>query len=712
MTTRRTAATHGTGVRRMGRELGFEGLIDDAGFFPRLLGRNARGRDEKLLYEPDLPVVLLTGGPGMGKQRLLELLRDRLGRKVPVAHVDCADKRYTEEAARRPSCRSAATETMYDVALRMSEWEGPGGALPTPRFFAGMAAVAAGARLRRRELEEELERYRALLQPKKGLGRFFRNVVTGYLSALAGVVAPAAAPLVGAALTEFLEKLARTGAEPVRATYGDYPGAAGSAGTGLRLLAHDFQQGGEERKFAEGFLFRALREDLDAAYTGIGAALTRVGRPAVLLQHANWPVGRGLLAAALGDRADGHRERTVLVASERMAQPLFLADEPRTEELAAYRPDQEEPPGWQRLPARGRLGQGVLLLRMPLLTTEHLHKELQQHTGGAPEAARLRRAQSAVHRLSGHRPRVVQRLVEAAGELPELDNDRELLDQPAGLDGEPRAVRDVLLTELVLRQLPERLPVEHTDRWLDLLTQLSVAHTGDCARALLRGPDLAQLAGGLSADEVGRHLLESGWPPCERHFIGDFGLRQLLMSRLHGPPGAGTEWRRNHSLLYTHYRSRAESPDRAFGTTAAHGLNHDLVANGPERAVHHLAVTFPVDGVGAEEWCDQLLALAQAPSPGGHDERHARMTVARVDGTKLQRQLDELLHAVWLCEERTRPPDIAAADRMAQLLRELARDYAGAAPVLAARAGTWDRRARNRQPLQSCSCTAHIGEGS
>ena len=699
----------------MSGELGFEGLVDDRGFFPRLLGRNARGRDEKLLYGPDLPVVLLTGGPGMGKQRLLELLRDRFGRKVPVAYVDCADAQYAEEAARRPSCRSVATETMYDIALRMGEWEGPGGALPTPRFFAGVAAVAAGQRLRRRELEEELARYRALLKQSKGPGRFTRNLLTGYLSALAGVVAPAAAPLVGAALTEFLEKLARTGAEPVRAAYGEYPGAAGNAGTGLRLLAHEFQQGVEERRFAEGFLFRALREDLEAAYTGIGAALTRVGRPAVLLQHANWPVGRGLLAAALADRADGHRDRTVIVASERMQEPLFLADEPRTEELAGYRPDHEEAPGWQRLPARGRLGQGVLLLRMPLLTTEHIQQQLQRHTGGAPEAARLRRAQSAVHRLSGRRPRTVQRLVEAASELPELGNDRGLLDQPAVLDGEPRAVRDVLLEELVLRQLPEHLPVEHTDRWLDLLTQLSVAHTGDCARALMRSPELEQAGGGLTADDVQRYLLESGWPACERHFIGDFGLRQMLMSRLHGPPDAGAEWCRNHSLLYAHYSTRAESPDRTFGTTAAHGLNHDLVANGPERAVHHLAATFPAGGesaVGAEEWCDQLLVLAHAPTPGGRDERHARMTVARVEGSRLERQLDELLHAVWLCEERTRPPDIAAADRMVHLLQELAREYAGAAPVLTARAELWGRRARNRQPLQPCSCTAGIGEGS
>ncbi|MEV2254120.1 hypothetical protein AB0I94_26670 [Streptomyces sp. NPDC050147] len=220
MTTRRAAATHGTGVSRMGRELGFEGLIDDEGFFPRR-GRRPRGGAPRGSHADGVP-----GKAGAHRRRTGARHLRRLSRRCR--------KRGHRTAAARPR-------------------------LPT---------------------------------------------------------------------------------------------------------------GGEERKFAEGFLFRALREDLDAAYTGIGAALTRVGRPAVLLQHANWPVGRGLLAATLADRADGHRERTVLVASERMARPLFLADEPRTEELADYRPDQEDPPHWRRLAPRGRAGQGVLLLRMPLLTTE------------------------------------------------------------------------------------------------------------------------------------------------------------------------------------------------------------------------------------------------------------------------------------------------------------------------------------------------------
>lgn len=709
----------------MTAKLGFEELLGGERFFPRLLDRNAHGHMSAPPYGPDLPVVLLTGGPGMGKQQLFEELRDRFGGKAPVALVDCADPQYEREAGERPSCRSAATETLYDIAQRMEEWTGPGGAVPTPRFFAGMAAVAAGQGLRQQELDEELTRYRPLLHaPRTRVTRIFKNVAQGYLVALAAIVAPAAAmPLVGTALTEFLEMLAARGDEPVQGMYRNYPGAAGSAATGLRLLGKSFRRDEEGRRFAEGFLFRALREDVDAAYSGAGARLKRVGRPAILLRHSNWPVGRKLLAAALDDWAEGHRGRAVLLmATERMPEPLFLAGERRTEELAVYRPDEQAPPRtWERMPARGQLGQAVLLLRMPPLTSGQVKQQVLDQVGAVDNAGQLLRAQGAVRRLSGHRPRMVQRLAEAVAQLPALDNDRDLLDHRVILDGAPAAVRDVLLEELVLRQLPERLPVGHTDRWLDLLTHLSVAHSGDCARTLLRSSELEQLAGGLTADQVQQYLLESGWPACERHFIGDFGLRQLLMSRLHGPAdtdisstaGTSTAWRRNHSLLHASYRALPEAPDHAFGTTAAHGLNHDLVAGGgPERAVRHLAAEFPVSGTRAEEWCEQLLAIAQAPLLSGPDVRHARMNVAEIVGTTLERRLDQLLHAVWLCEERTRPADTAAAEKMEHLLGDLALAYPDAAPVLARRAGEWGKRAGAKRPLQPCACTSHISQGS
>ncbi|THC45107.1 hypothetical protein E7X58_32010 [Streptomyces sp. A1499] len=711
-------------------KLDFGELVGDDRFFARLLGRNVHGRMSAPPYGPDLPVVLLTGGPGMGKQQLLEELRDRFGKKAPAALVDCADPQYEREAGERPSCRSAATETLFDIAQRMAEWDGPGGAVPTPRFFAGMAAVAAGQGLRQQELDEELTRYRRLLRaPRRaGLHRLFKNMAHGYLVALAAIVAPAAAmPMVGAALTEFLEELATEGDEPVQGLYRNYPGAAGSAATGLRLLSNSFRRDEEGRRLAEGFLFRALREDVDAAYSGAGALLMRVGRPAILLQHSNWPVGRELLVAALDDWAEGHRGgSTVLLASERMAEPLFLVGERRTEEPAEYRPAEQTPPEtWERRPARGQLGQAVLLVRMPQLTSVQIKQQVLVQAGVADNAGLLLRAQGAVRRLSGHRPRMVQRLAEAAAQLPPLDNDRDLLSHRVFLDGAPAAVQDVLLEELVLRQLPERLPVGATDRWLDLLTHLSVAHTGDCARTLLRSDELEQLAGGLTADQVQQYLLESGWPACERHFIGDFGLRQLLMCRLYGSAGtddsgspdahahagsySGGDWRRNHSLLHAHYRSLSEAPDHAFGTTAAHGLNHDLVAGGgPERAIRHLAQEFPASGTRAEEWCAQLLAIAQAPLLEGPDERHARMNVAKIVGTTLERQLDQLLHAVWLCEERTRPADGAAAKKMGDLLGALALAYPDAAPVLADRAREWGERAGGKRPLQPCACTSHI----
>ncbi|MGW0916648.1 hypothetical protein ACWD1Z_33730 [Streptomyces sp. NPDC002784] len=700
----------------MATKLGFEELVGDERFFPRLLARNAQGRMSAQPYGPDLPVVLLTGGPGMGKQQLLEELRDRFGGKAPVVLVDCADPQYEREASERPSCRSAATELLYDIAQRMEEWDGPGGAVPTPRFFAGMVAVAAGQGLRQQELDEELTRYRQLLHaPTTRVGRMVKNLAQGYLVALAAIVAPPVAmPLLGAALTEFLELLAAKGDEPVRGTYRNYPGAAGSAATGLRLLSRSFRRDEEGRRFVEGFLFRALREDVDAAYSGAGAKLKRVGRPAILLQHSNWPVGRGLLAAALDDWAEGCRGGTVLIASERMAEPLFLAGEQRTEKVAVYRPDEQAPPEtWERMPARGQLGQAVLLLSMPLLTSGQVKQQVLEQAGAADNADHLLRAQSAVRRLSGHRPRMVQRLAEAAAQLPPLDNDRDLLGHPAVLDGTPAAVRDVLLEELVLRQMPERLPVGHTDRWLDLLTHLSVTHSGDCARTLLRSGELEQLAGGLTADQVQQYLLESGWPACQRHFIGDFGLRQLLMSRLYGSADTAHAWHRDHSLLYAHYRAQLEAPDRAFGTTAAHGLNHDLVAGGgPERAIRHLAAEFPASGTRAEEWCEQLLAIAQAPLLGGPDVRHDRMNVARIAGTTLERRLDQLLHAVWLCEERTRPANTAAGDKTRELLGDLALEYPDAAPVLAGRAEEWGKRADGKRPLQPCACTSHISQGS
>ncbi|MGW5697222.1 hypothetical protein ACWEWX_42090 [Streptomyces asiaticus] len=48
----------------MREDLGFEKLLGEEGFFSHLLGRSPSGAGRDPLYGPDLPVVLLTGGPG------------------------------------------------------------------------------------------------------------------------------------------------------------------------------------------------------------------------------------------------------------------------------------------------------------------------------------------------------------------------------------------------------------------------------------------------------------------------------------------------------------------------------------------------------------------------------------------------------------------------------------------------------------------------
>ncbi|MER7694213.1 hypothetical protein [Streptomyces sp. NPDC097610] len=92
--------------------LGFERLLDEEGFFARLLGRPPSGAGREPLYGPDLPVVLVTGGPGMGKGRLLRAVRDRFAASVPVIYLDCGSPVYADRAEPEPDARSATTEVL------------------------------------------------------------------------------------------------------------------------------------------------------------------------------------------------------------------------------------------------------------------------------------------------------------------------------------------------------------------------------------------------------------------------------------------------------------------------------------------------------------------------------------------------------------------------------------------------------------------------
>ncbi|MDJ1138344.1 hypothetical protein [Streptomyces iconiensis] len=726
-------------------DLGFDRLLDDDGFVARLLGRTRSGRQRKPLYGPDLPVVFLVGGPGMGKGRLLGCVRHDFGRFVPTAHLDCGAPAVTERVAQRPELRSEVTEALREMALQFGKWQGTGGALPAPRLYAGLLAVATSDRRSSTEsLVSEVREQDGLLPP----GTFWRGVlsraVRGYLAALGGLVAtPAAVPIISAVLDELLARMSREGTAALKRCYGEYPGAGGSPELGLHTLAAHFQQGGQGRENAEKFLFRALREDIEAAHTSVTGRMTRVGRPALLLDRADNTLGRRLTRAVLEDRERGHHDRLVVLATARredggrFLHPPGHADEGRA---ATWQPADGGLPTWSRSPVGdpglASPGRGALLVRMPLLTRDQQEREIARTQGsvgtgaggqglpvgpGFPGSGPSRlRVETGIRRLSGGRPLFVSRLAEAtaAFRMPEEGSDWDLLDAPAGTrdEQEEHAVADVLLDDLVVRQLPEELPPEQREHWLDLLSHLSVAHDADCAQALMRERQ-AEREERLSAYRIAELLRDCGWPHCPRHFIGDLGLRHLLARRLYGTRAGGAAWREDHTFLRDRLAGEEEgAPDALFGTAAAHRMHHHLAADGAgnghgapgaEAVTNYLARTFYTRET--RDWCGELLAIADVPLLGGPDDRRARaLGAGGTRGGAFHRRVDKLLHVVWLCEDRARTVDDAVTSTLRLLLERLSDESEHGAEVLTRVAGEWSERAGNKQALLPCACTGHI----
>ncbi|MFJ2648125.1 hypothetical protein ACIO1C_15485 [Streptomyces sp. NPDC087420] len=732
-------------------DLGFEKLLGEEGFFARLFGRSPSGGSRERLYDPDLPVVLLTGGPGMGKGRLLRAVRDRFATMVPVIYLDCGSPVYADRAEAEPGARSDTTELLVEGARRLCTWQGAGGSFAFPRLFAGLAMIATGAREGTPEaVGTEVERYEDLPQKQRiailRTGDFWRGVLRGsfrnLLITLSGqALDPYSAAVSNALLDALFERLAPRGRAELERIYGTYPGAAGQPKHGLRNLAVDFQAGGEARELAESFLFRALREDLEASYASPRGWFLRVGRPGLLLDHAESPLGERLLRAVLADRRGGQRDRVVIVGTARSADGgAFLHGGLPPDEVvppAEFRPSDGGPPAWSRRTGGGAdrapLADGMLVLRMPFLTGDQLRRETERMQQRAePEGGtNRRRIDAAVARLSGGRPHTVIRLAAAtaAFRMPADANDRDVLDAPLRLpgDGAPeQPVAAVLLKELVLDQLPVRLPTELRDQWLDLLTHLSVAHDEECADVLLRHHQSGHVHY-LTAHHVSQLLTDTGWPSCERHFVGDFGLRQLLVHRLYGLRPDGAAWYADHHLLRDHYASRAAADDgapgggapgrgapgrgapggTAFRSVMTHRMNHHLVSGGADDVVRHLAATLPGR---PREWCAELLEIAQAPYPRGADARRERAQgLLTAEGPALRRTVDQLLHAVWLCEERTRPTGKETARTLAKLLDLLSIMEFDGAGQLGRTATDWSGLAENEQPLLRCTCTDQLG---
>ncbi|MEU1864462.1 hypothetical protein [Streptomyces gardneri] len=648
----------------MDRELyGREAVLHDSGLVARLSGLTRHGAT-RVAYEhgDDPPVTVFTGGRGMGKTALLKEVRNRYRGYTPLALLDCA---HAEPPADHGPGWSQVTGALTELAVQLSPKVLAAKPVQFPRLSLGLVAVASlgWSQEDDERARNDLLRLGPLLATVDATKGAAGNWVAKVLSKLAANFAEATAPMAGvlaeATVETVLEEVFGRFQRASENWYGSYRNAGGRGKAGLRQLAIDFEQGGRRRREAEDFLVGALTEDLLHAYTGLRRG-TRIGRPLLLLDNAHEELGRQLVEPILRARADGRRDRVVVLAASRVREHEGLRHATRTRlpETAHRAP----------CPRGTSVGSGILAVELTPLSPAQTRTAFDRQDPAGRTPAELSRA---VHRLTGGRPLGVALLGRAAGEAPaELRaglTPGGLLDLTVELreDAPPVPVAPTLLAEL----LPVRRPGPYA--------VLAAAHDEESARMLAHARLQGESLDGDVALRVRDTLRSEDWQEGPRHFVADPLLRTLLLHRLRfedddDPRYAA--WRAVHETLHRHY-----GPE-----PGPYRLHHDLALGRTEEAVTHLRATFPEQDVLG--WLGRLRFVAAAPYPRernrpGPDPRRA-IALGQApsgdlpagldaDGTELHLSVRRLLHAVWLLTDPLALPDDDVADRLAHELRRL-----------------------------------------
>ncbi|MFB7356593.1 hypothetical protein [Streptomyces gardneri] len=648
----------------MDRELyGREAVLHDSGLVARLSGLTRHGA-ARVAYEhgDDPPVTVFTGGRGMGKTALLKEVRNRYRGYTPLALLDCS---HVEPPADHGPGWSQVTGALTELAVQLSPKVLAAKPVQFPRLSLGLVAVASLG-----WSQEDDERARndllrlgpllATVDATKGAaGAWVAKVLSKLAANFAEATAPMAGVLAEATVETVLEEVFGRFQRASENWYGSYRNAGGRGKAGLRQLAIDFEQGGRRRREAEDFLVGALTEDLLHAYTGLRRG-TRIGRPLLLLDNAHEELGRQLVEPILRARADGRRDRVVVLAASRVREHEGLRHATRTRlpETAHRAP----------CPRGTSVGSGILAVELTPLSPAQTRTAFDRQDPAGRTPAELSRA---VHRLTGGRPLGVALLGRAAGEAPaELRaglTPGGLLDLTVELreDAPPVPVAPTLLAEL----LPVRRPGPYA--------VLAAAHDEESARMLAHARLQGESLDGDVALRVRDTLRSEDWQEGPRHFVADPLLRTLLLHRLRfedddDPRYAA--WRAVHETLHRHY-----GPE-----PGPYRLHHDLALGRTEEAVTHLRATFPEQDVLG--WLGRLRFVAAAPYPRernrpGPDPRRA-IALGQApsgdlpagldaDGTELHLSVRRLLHAVWLLTDPLALPDDDVADRLAHELRRL-----------------------------------------
>ncbi|MFJ3903157.1 hypothetical protein [Streptomyces sp. NPDC090025] len=714
---------------------GREAVFRPDGLAARLTGLSGEGL-ARVPYEhkDDPPVVVFTGGRGMGKTALLKQLRNVYKGATPLALLDCDEvEPPADHGPGWTELTGALAEISVQLSLRVI------GAKPVqfPRLALGLVAVASTGWTREDEerAQHDLQRLRPVLSTVDATKGAAGNWVTKVLTKLAATFAEATVPLAGllaeATVETVLEEVFGRGQQRSESWYGSYRNAGGRGKAGLQQLAIDFEQGGRRRREAEGFLVAALVEDLGQAYRGLTRVGTRRGRPVLLLDNAHGELGRQLIEPILRTRHEGRRDRLVVFATSRLRdhEGLRHAHRARFSEVAHAAPAPRGPD----------VSSGVLAVELPPLSAAQTQAAFDRFDPSGRTPAELARG---VHRLTGGRPLGVVLLGQAAAEAPRAL--RPGLTPGALLDLTVELREDAAPVPVAPALLGALLPQPR----LEPFTVLAAAHDEESARLLARTRLHTESRDGDMALRVRDQLRAEDWPEGPRHFVADPLLRALLLHRLRfgdADHPRYAAWRAVHETLHRHY-GRANAP----ATALPYRLHHELALGRTEEAVTHLRLTFPDPDVPG--WLARLRFIASAPyprEPFPPREPHAPQTSHRpqashapqtshgpqrshpphgpyapgtdprravalgrdtpegappslpdhapdgppegldADATALHLSVRRLLHAVWLLTDPLALPDAEVTEKLAHELRQLSgRHLTGNSPLWDA-AGKW-----------------------
>ncbi|MFI8521340.1 hypothetical protein ACIGEZ_26490 [Streptomyces sp. NPDC085481] len=661
---------------------GREAVFHDRGLAARLVGLGGEGF-ARVPYEhgEDPPVVVFTGGRGMGKTALLKQLRNTYKGATPLALVDCA---HIAPPADHGPGWTELTGALAELAVQLSPRVTGAKPVQFPRLSLGLVAVASIGWTHEDDerAQRDLQRLGPVLSTVDATKGAATNWVTKVLTKLAATFADAAAPLAGllaeATVETVLEEVFGRVQQKSESWYGSYRNAGGRGKAGLQQLAIDFEQGDRRRREAEDFLVGALVEDLGQAYRGLTRVGTRRGRPVLLLDNAHVDLGRRLVEPILRARHDGRRDKVVVLAASRVRdhEGMRHAHRLRLPETAHRAP----------CPRGADITSGILAVELTPLSAAQTQAAFDRFDPSGRTPADLARG---VHRLTGGRPLGVMLLGQAAAEAPRAERPGltpgALLDLTVELreDARPVPVAPALLGAL----LPQPR--------LEPFTVLAAAHDEVSARLLARTRLHTESRDGDMALRVRDHLRAEDWPEGPEHFVADPLLRALLLHRLRFEDADHPRyaaWRAVHETLHRHYDQDEARPYRLY---------HELALGRAEDAVTHLRVTFPeTDVVG---WLGRLRFIASAPYPRGpggsgpgsgpgpdprRDAALGRQVPDRLpagldaEATGLHLSVRRLLHAVWLLTDPLALPDGEVTEKLAHELRQLSgRHLTGNSPL-------------------------------